>query len=71
MAKVRRIVRVQKDLYEQIRVMTQRQQRSLSAQIMYFFHEAVARDQSAGRFCEAEAGVLGRASQAAQARESA
>jgi hypothetical protein len=55
MEKVRCIVLIQKDLYEQIRAMAQWEHRSLSAQIVHFLQEAVARD---------------RASQAAQARES-
>jgi hypothetical protein len=56
MEKVRHIVLLQKDLSEQIRVIAQREHRSLSAQIVHFLQEAVARD------C---------ASQAAKARESA
>ena len=71
MEKVRRIVLIQKDLYKQIRALAQREYRSSSAQIVHFLQEAVARDQSAGRFCEAEARVLGPASQAAKARENA
>jgi hypothetical protein len=56
MEKVRRIVLIQTDLYEQIRAIAQREHRPLSAQIVHFLQEAVARD------C---------ASQAAKARESA
>jgi hypothetical protein len=60
MEKVHRIVLIQKDLYEQIRAIAQREHRSLSAQIVHFLQEAVALDQSAAR--------LGPASQAAKAR---
>ena len=56
MEKVRRIVLIQKDLSEQIQASAQREHRSLSAQIVHFLQEAVARD---------------RASQAAEARENA
>jgi len=63
MEKGRRIVLIQKDLYEQIRAIAQREHRSLSAQIVHFLREAVARDQSAAR--------LGPASKAAKARGSA
>jgi hypothetical protein len=55
MEKVRRIVIIQKDLYEQIRAMAQGNNRSLSAQIVHVLQEAVAR---------------GCASQAAKAGES-
>jgi hypothetical protein len=70
MEKVRRIVLIQKDIYKQIRAIAPREYRSFSAQILHFLQEAVACDQSADRFCEAEARVLGPASQAAKARES-
>ena len=43
MEKVHRIVLIQKDLYEQIRAMAQREHRSLSAQSVHFLSEAVAR----------------------------
>ena len=56
MEKIRRIVIIQKDLYEQIRTIAQREHRSLSAQIVHFLEDAVARD---------------RARQAAKAGESA
>jgi hypothetical protein len=44
MEKVRRIVIIPKDLYEQIRAIAQREHRSLSAQIVHFLQDAVARD---------------------------
>ncbi len=44
MEKLRRIVIIQKDLYEQIRAIAQREHRSLSAQIVHFLQEAVVRD---------------------------
>ena len=49
MEKVHRIVLIQKDLCEQIRAIAQREYRSLSAQIVHFLQEVVARDQSAAR----------------------
>jgi hypothetical protein len=55
MEKMRRIMLIQKDLYEQIRAIAQWEHRSLSAQIVHFLQEAVAHD---------------RTSQAAQAGES-
>jgi len=56
MEKIRRIVIISRDLYEQIRAIAQREYRSLSAQIVHFLQDAVERD------C---------ASQAAKAGESA
>ena len=45
MEKIRRIVILQKALYEQIRAIAQREKRSVSAQMAYFLQEAVAKDQ--------------------------
>ena len=42
MEKMRRIMLIQKDLYEQIRAIAQREHRSLSAQIVHFLQEADA-----------------------------
>lgn len=44
MEKMRRIVIISRDLYEQIRTIAQREHRSLSAQIVHFLQEAVARE---------------------------
>ena len=46
MEKIRRIVIIEKDLYEQIRAIAQREQRSVSAQMAHFLREAVARDEA-------------------------
>jgi len=53
MEKIRRIVILPRELYEQIRIIAQREHRSLSAQIVHYLATAVALDHG-GRSAEAE-----------------
>jgi hypothetical protein len=54
MDKIRRIVILERALYEQIRRIAQREHRSLSAQVVHWLEEALARDR-ASHAADAEA----------------